>query len=71
MKASELIKGLQAVVATNGDLDVELSILKQYPSNPKVKLVLESQQYLVASPQFIVVEKNDDCESVCIRDWPY
>lgn len=67
MKASELIKALQHIVETKGDLDVDISVAKQ----PNAKL--PDQQYLVAEPRFIELEEYEEPKEtrISIRDWPY
>ena len=64
MKASELIKVLQHIIKTKGDLDVDISVAKQKES---------SQQYLVADARFVELEKYEapDETRISIRDWPY
>lgn len=64
MKATKLIKALQHIVETNGDLDVDISVAKQKESN---------QQYVVAEPKFIELEyyEKPDETRISIRDWPY
>ncbi len=67
MKATELIKTLQHIVATEGDLDVDISVAKQPDS------LLPNQQYLVADARFIELEpyKEPNETRISIRDWPY
>ncbi len=64
MKALELIKALQHIVETKGDLDVDISVAKQKESD---------QQYVVADAKFVEIEKygNLDETRISIRDWPY
>lgn len=70
MKATELIKALQHIVETTGDLDVDISVAKQ----PNAKL--PDQQYLEAEARFVELEaygnpKDPDEVRISIRDWPY
>ena len=63
MKASEVVKTLQGLIDGEGDYEVDISLLKQKPSD---------QQYLVGGINFVVVEEYDDAEPVImLRDWPY
>ncbi len=67
MKATELIKALQHIVETTGDLEVDISVAKQKESD---------QQYLIADARFIEIEaygdpKDPDEVRISIRDWPY
>ena len=64
MRASKVIKALQYIIDTEGDLVVDISVVKQ----PKV-----DQQYLVAEARFVVVESYEDPKEkrISIRDWPY
>lgn len=68
MKASDLIKTLQNIIVAKGDLEVDISVLKQ----PNSKL--PDQQYLVACAKFVEVEEyseEDGGPKISIRDWPY
>lgn len=64
MKATELIKALQHIVKTKGDLNIDISVAKQKESD---------QQYLVADARFIELEeyKKPNETRISIRDWPY
>ncbi|KKL04353.1 hypothetical protein LCGC14_2616920 [marine sediment metagenome] len=63
MKASEVVKELQGLIAGVGDYEVDISLMKQKPSD---------QQYLVGGSDFMVVEEYDDAEPVImLRDWSY
>ncbi len=63
MKASKVVKELQGLIDGVGDYEVDISLMKQKPSD---------QQYLVGRIGFVVVEEYDDAEPVImLRDWPY
>jgi len=65
MKASEIVKELQHIIKTVGDLEVDVSVAKQSD-------IAIEQGYLVADAQFVVVEEYIDEEKrIVIRDWPY
>lgn len=66
MKATELVKGLQHIIDTLGDREVEISVAKQ-PDSPN-----PDQQYLVADARFLVPEEPEDADPIImIRDWVY
>ena len=71
MTIEKMIHNLIEALITDGNIEVDISLLKQYPNDPKAKELLENQQYLVSSPQFFVVEKTDEGKRLWIRDWPY
>ena len=70
MKASILAKELQNIIENEGDLDIDISVIKQ----PEIT---EQQQYLVANARFVVLEEyeNEDpkgeriIKRISIRDW--
>jgi hypothetical protein len=62
VKASELIRDLQAVVEEHGDCVVNISTTAK-PT--------EEQDYVMAEPSYVVFEPSDDGNQVSIRDWPY
>lgn len=65
MKASEIVKELNHIIETVGDLEVDVSVAKQLD-------IPEDQQYLVADATFVVVEEYIDEETrIAIRGWPY
>ena len=72
---SQVIRELEEVLESEGDLEVEISILKQFPTRKEVsaqmKKLIKEQQYLVSSPKFFVVEGYETKKMLCIRDWAY
>ena len=71
MKATELIKTIQNIVDAEGDLEVDISVLKQDETNCPV---LADQQYLIACAEFVDVQeysKKDGGPKISIRDWAY
>ncbi len=71
MTIEKMIHGLIEVGLVEGNIEVDLSLLKQNPP-----FDTDSQQYLIGSPHFMVVEghKVSDGGTVkrlSIRDWPY
>ncbi len=65
MKATELSKAIKHIVDTEGDMEVDISLMKQpeafYPH----------QEYLVGSAMYVDVDDNGDRKCLSIRDWPY
>jgi hypothetical protein len=65
MKATELIKALQHIVETEGDLDVDISVAKQKG--------VTQHQCIVAEAKYIEIETYEEPTKarISIRDWPY
>lgn len=76
MKATELIKELQHVIDTKGDLDCSISC----SLSPEVLKRQVDQKYIISGSIFVVVEAyakghyldpEASKEEIMIRDWPY
>ncbi len=72
MKISELVKALQDIQDTNGDLDCTISCKLDDAARKS------NQGCLISTPMFVVVETvhdpihcPDDPDEVMIRDWAY
>lgn len=71
MKASEIVKEVQHIIDTEGDMDVDISVIRQTE-------VTEQQYYLKAKVKFIVVESYEREQEpygkekrIIIRDWSH
>lgn len=73
MKISQLVKELNHILDTKGDLCINISCVK-----PEIETEIgKRQKYLISEPNFIVIENYETPngkgrrEEVSLRDWPY
>ncbi len=71
MKVSMLKNTLEYILATDGDMDVEISIAKPTPADLQENPILQEQRYLLSEAVFCDVTDRQEGKSVSIRDWPY
>ncbi len=69
MRASELAKELEHIIATSGDYELNISCAKPQPEDETE--VLRQQRYLISSPLFVVLDDYETGPEISIRDWPY
>lgn len=74
MKISLIVKELQHILETKGDMECTISCSL---SDDMIKeLQAKGQRYVISTPGFVVVEGSKppvpgQTEEVMIRDWPY